>query len=142
MWWCRYARSHTIPIDELSFEFSMLPGAAADYESKSPSAGGAYVHGCFLHGCRWDVEGQRLAEAKPRQLFSAAPPMWIKPCPSTELPAYKCFECPLYRTSERRGMLSTTGHSTNFVLFVKMPTHLPADHWVQRGVTLVLSLDD
>lgn len=119
----------------------MLPGVAEDYVAKRPASGGAYVYGAFLHGCRWDVDSQKLAEAKPRQLFTPAPMMWIKPCSTQDLPEYKHFECPMYRTSERRGTLSTTGHSTNFVLFVRMPTSQSQDHWVQRGVALILSLD-
>jgi dynein heavy chain len=50
--------------------------------------------------------------------------------------------CPLYRTSERRGVLATTGHSSNFVFNCELPTILDPDHWVRRGVAMLLSLDD
>jgi dynein heavy chain len=82
------------------------------------------------------VDAPRLA-LRPRLLSSDGPAPATAPASSTSL-----FVCPVYKTLDRRGTLSTTGHSTNFVVEVPLPTRVPSVVWVRRGVALILALDE
>jgi dynein heavy chain len=92
----------------------------------------------YVEGARWDEEQSKLEESLPKILFSPAPLMLLEPC--EEQKTFPHYECPLYRTPERRGVLATTGHSTNFVMELMIPSDKPQEHWVRRGVAFLLSL--
>ena len=84
----------------------------------------------------------KLDESESKILFTKCPHMWLRPTHTSKLSNYKHYRCPVYKTSARRGVLSTTGHSTNFVMWIRLPTDMEEHHWVKRGVALLTQLDD
>ena len=135
-----YARLHNVPIDMVKFDFSML-GMSDEAYDKPPDEG-IYVKGLFLEGCDWDPEHQKLCESRPKVLTVHAPIIHMIAMRASDIKPYAHYNCPVYRTTERKGVLATTGHSTNFVMFIRMPTDLEPSHWIQRGVALMTTLAD
>ncbi|CAM9229232.1 unnamed protein product [Discosporangium mesarthrocarpum] len=133
-----FARRYTIPIDHVEFAHECM----REDEYKNGPGDGVYTDGMFLEGARWDKGQHQLAESYPKVLFSNAPVIWFKPMRNHDLVQRSAYECPVYKTSDRRGILSTTGHSTNFICFILLDSDLPESHWVQRGVAMLTTLDD
>lgn len=50
------------------------------------------------------------------------------------------YNCPLYKVVSRKGTLSTTGHSTNFVIFIEIPTNNIQNKYIIAGVACFLAL--
>jgi len=139
-----FARKYTIPIDEISYDFRVLTPAEEDAIT-AHAEDGAFIYGLFLEGAGWDASNCLLVESRPKELFVGVPAIHMLPKKDAEVDMGRHFyECPVYKTSERRGMLSTTGHSTNFVMmvFLMMRPTETSKHWVKRGVAMLTQLDD
>jgi len=108
-----------------------------------PPEDGCYVYGFFLEGAKFDFDKMALADSDPRVLFTKCPMIYFKPMDKAEI-SYEGqnYGCPCYRTSERKGNLLTTGHSTNFVTMLRIPIVDDMRHWVKRGVAALINLTD
>ncbi|UPR05068.1 heavy chain of dynein [Chloropicon primus] len=135
-----YARKNKLAIDTIAFDFEMLDMDPEIYKNGESPTNGVYVYGMYLEGCGWDIASRTLSESRPRVLFEPSPVIWFKPVQTKDLKERPCYACPVYRTADRRGVLATTGHSTNFLMFLNMPTDKPEHHWTMRGVCMLLSL--
>ena len=51
------------------------------------------------------------------------------------------YECPLYKTKKRAGVLSTTGHSTNYIISIVCKSDHDESHWIKRGAAFFCALD-
>jgi len=148
-----FARKYSIPVDTLAFDHIMLDEDKYD----SPPDEGVYVYGPFCEACRWNKQTKLLDESEPKVLFGPMPVMHFMPAEMlpklavwTEedrdadgVPAsVGYYVAPLYNTAARRGVLATTGHSSNFVCSIVIPTGRAQSHWIKRGSALLMQLSD
>ena len=120
-----YARQKQIPVDTVQFGHKLLK--EEPNELKSKPASGCYIYGLFLEGARWDKRNDTLTDPKPKELFAPMPVIHLVPevdrAPNP--PDGGIYRCPVYKILTRTGTLSTTGHSTNFVFWLEVPSTKP-----------------
>merc|ERR1719493_439080 len=125
---------------------------------------GVLIFGLFIDGAGWDGVNNTLQDLPPGVRFSSLPEVHLVPIrtdlvqsarnsittsttgktttsspsrtpPPTVTPIYSC---PLYRTPLRTGTMSSTGHSTNYVMCIDIPIEgYSSDYWVSRGTALL-----
>mmetsp|Transcript_18166 Transcript_18166/g.40267 ORF Transcript_18166/g.40267 Transcript_18166/m.40267 type:complete len:402 (+) Transcript_18166:68-1273(+) len=150
-----YARKYQIPIDTVTFSFVMWDTEAI----ASKPEDGCYIYGLFLEGARWNTGVNSLVDPKPKELFSPMPPIHMLPKMDRETPQEGIYRCPVYKVLTRTGTLSTTGHSTNFVTWIEVPSNkntifrsslvsetnaqikfCDQDYWIKAGVACFCAL--
>ena len=92
-----------------------------------------------MEGARWCAEEKTIQDSLPKILFDSLPVIWLKPITKSKVEETNEYHCPVYKTSARRGILSTTGHSTNYVLTIKVPSDRPQNFWINRGLLFCFS---
>lgn len=133
-----YARKSVTPIDQLDFDHIVLK----EFYMNSVPSTGVHVNGLFVDGAHWDVQKGHLIEQKPKILWDELPVIWLKPILIEKFVEGNRYKSPVYKTSERRGILSTTGHSTNYVLPIFLTTTVGKAHWIKRSTALLCQLDE
>ncbi|KAL8568337.1 Dynein heavy chain 6, axonemal [Nucella lapillus] len=152
-----FARCYELPIDHLSFKFTIMTQyreqkdvikqmqdlkfgeeIELDQEVESPKDG-VLVHGLFCDGMRWDDEKKQITDAIKGVMNSPLPMVHMLP-QMDFVPEEEDYSSPLYKTSARAGVLSTTGHSTNYVVAVHLPSEQPQDYWIAKGAALLCQL--
>ena len=153
-----YARKYSVAIDTIAFDFAVTDQIIDDnlfVNSKNDlntqkikvtlpeTKDGTFITGLYLEAAQYSLTEKRLIEAKPRELYSKMPILLFTPINEILNALDNQYECPCYRTLARFGTLSTTGHSTNFMLMVYLPCKDgEGRHWIKRSVALFASLND
>ncbi|XP_075255484.1 dynein axonemal heavy chain 6-like isoform X3 [Convolutriloba macropyga] len=155
-----HARETKVSIDSLSLSFSIShnPGNVSNIKEQIMDTAnrvekGVLIFGLFIDGAGWDGEHNTLKDLPPGVRFSSLPEIHMVPVQNdtaqttrnsitepgfdvtTSTPIYSC---PLYRTPLRTGTMSSTGHSTNYVMCIDIPIEgYDSDYWITRGTALL-----
>ena len=148
-----YARSRMITVDKVAWQTKVVAG---DEITEAPATG-CYLSQMYIEGCRWSSENLALSPSLPKVLLELFPVVHLYPVVASKvkaaesslnslnsddgdgtIPGDSVYSCPLYRTQARRGVLLTTGHSSNFLMNIELPipSHTPASTWRKAGVAL------
>lgn len=118
---------------------------------------GAYINRLLISGAKWDDDRGELTDSDPKVLWVVMPIILLKPAVIAEnqIDKKKMYGVPTYKTSERKGVLSTSGHSNNLIMFMCLnhnPVHAGTvkdatgeEHtkfWTRRGVAFISQTDD
>lgn len=134
-----YARGNTIAVDKISFGFEFLDDKKPEDFKEKPEIG-CVTYGLYLEGCKWDYNTHKLADSDPKKLFVELPIIHFVPIAERAKPMDGIYFMPVYKVLSRTGTLSTTGHSTNFVMKIEVPTDIEAGVWIKAGVAGFLAL--
>jgi dynein heavy chain len=135
-----YARRYNEEIDLLSYSHTVLDDIKdPKKELTKPPENGVYCYGLFLEGARWSTATHQIEDSKPKELFTDLPSVWFCPI-KNRVPDPTDYRCPTYKVVSRKGVLLTTGHSTNFVLYLELKTDKKVDKWIKAGMAAFLAL--
>jgi dynein heavy chain len=148
-----FARREHIAIDRCLFNFAVC--RLADSNPTEPAEVGAFIYGLFMDGARWDDDAQVIVDSFPKVLWAKMPNYLIQPVEitndrQTERAKFNSgsrdhvYPAPIYKESLRKGVLSTSGHSSNFIMWLYMPIAKQDTEqlWTKRGVALITMTDD
>jgi dynein heavy chain len=107
-----------LAVDSLGFSFIFKQQIEKDFTEGSPTDG-CYISGLYSEACCIDFKSGIVKESPLNAIDSEVPIIHFKPVQLIKNEInYNYYEMPLYKTKKRAGTLSTTGHSTNFIISI------------------------
>ncbi|XP_057356823.1 dynein axonemal heavy chain 9 isoform X5 [Manis pentadactyla] len=123
------ARKNEWPLDQMALQCDVTKKNRE--EVRSPPREGAYIHGLFMEGARWDTQAGIITEAKLKDLTPPMPVMFIKAIPADKQDCRSVYPCPVYKTCQR---------GPTYVWTFNLKTKENPSKWVLAGVALLLQI--
>ncbi|KAF5404064.1 Dynein heavy chain axonemal [Paragonimus heterotremus] len=123
------ARKNEWPLDRMVLQCDVTKKTRE--EMSAPPREGAYIHGLFIEGARWDTQTGMIAESRMKELAPAMPVIFLKSIPVDRQDLRNTYACPVYKTKSR---------GPTFVWTFNMKTKEKPARWVLGGVALLLQV--
>lgn len=136
------ARKLNKSIDSLKWEFAYL---TSESNVGVGAKEGAYVHGFYLEGAKWDLD--KIIDAEPMTLHYKMPVVHFKPVDKAAKQAnknIKYYQCPCYVYPIRGG----TKENPSYLFSISLPMgpdpngQIDEIFWIKRGTACLMSLAD
>ncbi|XP_038227659.1 dynein axonemal heavy chain 9 isoform X4 [Dermochelys coriacea] len=123
------ARKNEWPLDKMTLQCDVTKRNREDLSS--PPREGAYIHGLFMEGARWDMQTGMITDARLKDLTPAMPVIFIKAIPADKQDTRSMYPCPVYKTHQR---------GPTYVWTFNLKTKENPSKWVLAGVALLLQI--
>uniref|UniRef100_A0A1I8JH23 DHC_N2 domain-containing protein n=1 Tax=Macrostomum lignano TaxID=282301 RepID=A0A1I8JH23_9PLAT len=123
------ARKNEWPLDRMCLQCDVTKKTREDMAG--PPREGAYIHGLFMEGARWDTQTGMIQEARLKELAPVVPVIFIKAIPVDRQDMRSMYQCPVYKTKTR---------GPTFVWTFNLKTKEKPAKWVLGGVALLLQV--
>eukprot|EP00768_Dysnectes_brevis_P001864 gnl/Dysnectes_brevis/1535_a1743_1332.p1 GENE.gnl/Dysnectes_brevis/1535_a1743_1332~~gnl/Dysnectes_brevis/1535_a1743_1332.p1 ORF type:complete len:380 (+),score=200.78 gnl/Dysnectes_brevis/1535_a1743_1332:642-1781(+) len=124
------ARANQWPLDKMFLSTDVTKKELSDITQ--PPRDGAYIHGLYMEGSRWDKKGGTIRDPIMKELYPEMPPIFLRAITADKADTRDTYECPVYMT-RRRG--------PTFVWAFHLRTREPPAKWIQAGVAILLAND-
>lgn len=124
------ARKNEWPLDRMVLTVDVTKKAKEEF-SGAPREG-AYIHGLFMEGARWDTGTGMIQESLLKDLMPAMPVIYIKAIPVDKKETKGVYECPVYRTRQR---------GPTFIWTFNLKTKERPQKWILGGVCLLCAAE-
>ncbi|XP_066519150.1 dynein axonemal heavy chain 17-like isoform X2 [Hoplias malabaricus] len=123
------ARKNELPLDNMCLAVEVTKKNQEDISN--PPREGAFIHGLFMEGARWDTRSGVITDARLMELTPAMPVIFVKAIPVDRQETKNVYKCPVYKTRTR---------GPTFVWTFNLKTKEKSTKWVLAGVCLLLSV--
>nr|CAH7754609.1 unnamed protein product [Callosobruchus chinensis] len=123
------ARKNEWPLDKMCLMTDVTKKQKDEFNSAPRE--GAYVHGLFMEGARWDIQLNSIADSKLKELFPVVPVIFIKAITQDKQDLRNMYDCPVYKTRMR---------GPTFVWTFNLKTKEKALKWTLAGVAILLQI--
>ncbi|XP_063817028.1 dynein axonemal heavy chain 9 isoform X3 [Pseudophryne corroboree] len=123
------ARKNEWPLDKMTLQCDVTKKNREDFSS--PPREGAYVHGLFMEGARWDTQTGIITDARLKELTPGMPVIFIKAIPVDKQETRNIYACPVYKTRQR---------GPTYVWTFNLKTKENPSKWVLAGLALLLQI--
>lgn len=124
------ARRNEWPLDRMVLTVDVMKKTREELNAAPRE--GAYIHGLFMEGARWDVASGLIQEAHLKELTPVMPIIYVRAIPIDKKETKGVYECPVYRTRQR---------GPTYIWTFNLKTKEKPQKWTLAGVCLMCSAD-